>query len=56
MKRQRKHANQKEKTLYIKNTHMEKAPSNKTLALTERMNMGIWFAIGTSNQLFIRGS
>ena len=55
MKRQRKHANQKEKT-YIKNTHMEKAPSNKTLALTESTNMGIWFAIGTSNQLFIRGS
>ena len=39
----------------IKDTHREKAPSNKTPALTKSMNMGIW-VIGTSNQLFVRGS
>ena len=33
----------------------EKASSNKTLALTKSMNMDIWF-VGTSNQLFLRGS
>ena len=26
---------------YIKDTHKEKAPSNKTTALTENRNMGI---------------
>ena len=35
--------------------HKEKAPSNKTPALTESINMGIW-VVGTSSQLFIRGS
>ena len=30
--------------------HRKKTPSNKTLALTKTMNMGIWVA-GTSNQL-----
>ena len=32
----------------------KKAPSNKTAAFTERMNMDSWVA-GTSNQLFRRG-
>ena len=36
-------------------THREKAPSNKTPALTKSMNMEIW-VVGTSNQLFIRSS
>ena len=36
-------------------THREKAPSNKTPALTKNMNMDIW-VVGTSNELFIRGS
>ena len=39
----------------IKDTHREKASSNKTPALTKSRNMGIW-VVGTSNQLFIRGS
>ena len=39
----------------LKNTHREKAPSNKTPALTKKMNMYIW-VVGTSNQLFSRGS
>ena len=34
---------------------MEKAPLNKTAELTKSTNMGIW-VVGTSNQLFIRGS
>ena len=38
----------------LKDTHREKAPSNKTPALTKSRNMGIW-VVGTSNQLFIRG-
>ena len=33
----------------------KKAASNKTPALTKSENMGIW-VVGTSNQLFIRGS
>ena len=37
----------------IKDTHSEKAPSNKTLALTKSTNMGIC-VVDTSNQLFIR--
>ena len=36
-------------------THREKAPSNKTPALTKSTNMGIW-VVGTSNQLFKGGS
>ena len=36
-------------------THREKAPSNKTPALTNSTTMGIW-VIGTSNQFFIRAS
>ena len=39
----------------FKDTHMEKALSNKTPALTKSMNIDIWIAC-TSNQLFIRGS
>ena len=39
----------------FKDTHMENTPSNKTEALTKSKNMYIW-AIGTLNQLFIRGS
>ena len=40
---------------HIDTTHREKAPSNKTLELTASRNMGIC-VVGTSNQLFIRGS
>ena len=40
---------------YFKDTHKEKAPSNKTPALTKSMNLNIW-VVGTSNQLFMRGS
>ena len=39
----------------LKDTHREKALSNKTPALTKSRHMGIW-VVGTSNQLFIRGS
>ena len=44
----------------FKDTHMEKAPLNKTPALSESMNMesmnmDIW-VVGTPNQLFITGS
>ena len=34
---------------------MEKAPQNKTAALTKSMNMDIW-VVGTSNQLFTKDS
>ena len=36
-------------------SHREKVPSNKTPTFTKSTNMGIW-VVGTSNQLFIRGS
>ena len=39
----------------LKNTHREKAPSNKTTALRESTNMGVW-ATGTLNELFIKRS
>ena len=39
----------------LKDTHSEKSLLNKTPARTKRMNMNIW-VVGTSNQLFIRGS
>ena len=39
----------------IKDTHKEKAPSNKTPALTKSMDMDIW-VVGTSNQVVLRGS
>ena len=35
--------------------HREKAPSNKTPAFPQSMNIDIW-VVSTSNQLFIRGS
>ena len=38
---------------FLKDTHREKAPSNKTLALTQSTNMEIW-VVGTLNQLFNR--
>ena len=38
----------------FKDNHRKKAPSNKTPALSESMNMDIW-AVGTSNQLLITG-
>ena len=43
------------KMFVLKDTHREKAPSDKTPALTESINMDIW-VVGTSNQSFIRGS
>ena len=39
----------------FKDTHKEKAQSNKTPAFGKNTNMGIW-AVGTINQLVIRGS
>ena len=39
----------------FKDTHRGKASSNTTPALTKSANMGIW-DVGTTNQLFIRGS
>ena len=39
----------------IKDTHREKAMSNKTPVLKKSTNMGMW-DVGTSNQLFVRGS
>ena len=39
----------------LKDTHREKAPSNKTPSLRKSANMGVW-AVGRLNQLFIRGS
>ena len=41
--------------IVIKDTHKEKALSNKTLALRGSANMGVW-TVGTLNQLFMRGS
>ena len=40
---------------YFKDTHREKALSNKTPALAKSMNIDIWI-LCISNQLFIRGS
>ena len=44
-----------ENLFVVKDTRREKAPSNKTPALTKSTNIGIW-VVGTSNQLLIRGS
>ena len=44
-----------ELSVFFKDTHKEKAPSNKTPALAKSASMGIW-EVGTSNQLFIRCS
>ena len=40
---------------YLRRLTGKKAPSNKTPALTKSTKKGIW-AVGTTNQLFIRGS
>ena len=39
----------------VNDTHREKAPSKKTPAPRKSTNMVVW-AVGTLNQLFIRGS
>ena len=39
----------------VKDSHWEKTLSNKTPVLIKCRNKGIW-VVGTSNQLFIRGS
>ena len=39
----------------FKDIPREKAPPKKTPALRKSTNMGVW-AVGTLNQLFIRGS
>ena len=39
----------------LRDTHREKAPSNKTPALRKSRNMDIW-VVGTPNQVFMRGS
>ena len=44
-----------ELSIFFKDIHKEKAPSNKTPALTKSANMGIW-VVGPSNQVFIRSS
>ena len=41
--------------MLAKDTHREKAPSNKTRTVSKSMNMDIW-VVGTSNQLLIQGS
>ena len=43
------------KSQHFKDTHGEKALSNKTAALRKSTNMGAW-AVGTLSQLLIRGS
>ena len=45
----------KKNIYHIRDTYREKVPSNKTSALREITNMGVW-AVGTLSQLFIRGS
>ena len=39
----------------FKDTHREKAPSNRTPTLRKSTNMAVW-AVGILNPLFIRGS
>ena len=39
----------------IKDTHMEKAPSNETPTLKKSTKKGIW-VVGTKNKLCISGS
>ena len=41
--------------IFFKDTHREKAPPNETPTPSKSINMDIW-VVGTSNQLFIRGS
>ena len=40
---------------FFKDTHTEKAPSNKTTTLTKNMYIDIW-VVGISNRHFLRGS
>ena len=35
----------------LKDTHREKAPSNKTPVLTKSKNVGIWVVITSNNQI-----
>ena len=37
----------------VKDTHREKAPSNKTPALRKSANMGVW-AVGTLNEFIYK--
>ena len=39
----------------VKDSHRDKTPSYNTPVLRKSTNMGVW-AVGTLNQLFIRGS
>ena len=39
----------------VKDTHREKAPSNKAQAFAKSMNMYIW-VVGKLNLIFVRGS
>ena len=48
-------ASRKNDNIMFKDTHREKASSNKTPMLRKSTNMGIW-TVGTLYQLFIRGS
>ena len=43
------------KSIALKDTYSKKASSNKTPPLKKGTNTGVW-AVGTLNQLFIRGS
>ena len=42
------------KAAFLKDTYKEKAPSNKTLALTKSRNMDIWI-VDRSNRPVVRG-
>ena len=46
-------ATENKETTLFKDTHREKTPSNKTLALTKSTIMDIW-VIGTPNQLIYK--
>ena len=45
----------KDMVIYFKDTLRENAPPKKIPALRKSTNIGVW-AVGTLNQLFIRGS
>ena len=55
MRRMLSQSGERPSVVFFKDTHMVKTPSNKTPALRKSTNMGVW-AVGTLNQLFIRGS
>ena len=42
---------QTKKQITFKDTHSEKAPSNKTPALTKSTNMGIWVVVTSNDSL-----